>query len=128
MVSKKIERGIILTSKELLDLTVEAIEQRHGEDTEAYDMQGISILADYYVITTAGSNRQLHAIVNSIVDKIHEHGANDYRIEGTRDSNWLLIDLGDVIVNVFTEDARDFYGLEKLWNDGKKVELNLDQD
>ena len=117
-----------MTSKELLDLTVEAIEQRHGEETEAYDMQGISILADYYVITTAGSNRQLHAIVNSIVDKIHEHGANDYRIEGTRDSNWLLIDLGDVIVNVFTEDARDFYGLEKLWNDGKKVELNLDQD
>ena len=93
---------IKLDSKKLLDLTVEAIDERHGEDTEAYDMQGISILADYYVVTTAGSNRQL------------------------RDSNWLLVDMGDVVVNVFTEDARDFYGLEKLWSNGKKLELNLD--
>lgn len=117
---------IKLDSKKLLDLTVEAIDERHGEDTEAYDMQGISILADYYVVTTAGSNRQLHAIVNSIIDKIHEHGKEDYRIEGTRDSNWLLVDMGDAVVNVFTEDARDFYGLEKLWSNGKKLELNLD--
>ena len=61
-----------------------------------------------------------------IIDKIHEHGKEDYRIEGTRDSNWLLVDMGDVVVNVFTEDARDFYGLEKLWSNGKKLELNLD--
>ena len=86
-----------MDSKKLLDLTVEAIDERHGEDTEAYDMQGISILADYYVVTTAGSNRQLHAIVNSIIDKIHEQGKEDYRIEGTRDSNWLLVDMGDVV-------------------------------
>ena len=117
---------IKLDNKKLLDLTVEAIDERHGEDIEAYDMQGISILADYYVVTTAGSNRQLHAIVNSIIDKIHEQGKEDYRIEGTRDSNWLLVDMGDVVVNVFTEDARDFYGLEKLWSNGKKLELNLD--
>lgn len=126
---KKIkERKIILESKELLDLTVEAIDERHGEDTEAYNMEGVSILSDYYVVTTAGSNRQLHAIVNSIIDKIHEHGKSDYRIEGGRDSNWLLVDMGDVVVNVFTQEAREFYGLEKLWSNGKKVELNLDED
>lgn len=122
------ERKIILESKELLDLTVEAIDERHGEDTEAYNMEGVSILSDYYVVTTAGSNRQLHAIVNSIIDKIHEHGKSDYRIEGGRDSNWLLVDMGDVVVNVFTQEAREFYGLEKLWSNGKKVELNLDED
>lgn len=117
-----------MESKELLDLTVEAIDERHGEDTEAYNMEGVSILSDYYVVTTAGSNRQLHAIVNSIIDKIHEHGKHDYRIEGGRDSNWLLVDMGDVVVNVFTQEAREFYGLEKLWSNGKKVELNLDED
>lgn len=122
------ERKIMLESKELLDLTVEAIDERHGEDTEAYNMEGVSILSDYYVVTTAGSNRQLHAIVNSIIDKIHEHGQSDYRIEGGRDSNWLLVDMGDVVVNVFTQEAREFYGLEKLWSNGKKVELNLDED
>ncbi|QNQ80137.1 ribosome silencing factor [Lactobacillus sp. PV034] len=117
-----------MEAKQLLDLTIEAIDERHGEDIEAYDMAGQSILADYYVITSAGSNRQLHAIVNAIVDKIHENGKEDYRIEGNRDSNWLLIDMGDVVVNVFTEDARDFYGLEKLWRNGKKLELDLDED
>lgn len=118
----------MLESKKLLDLTIEAIDERHGEDTEAYDMQGVSILSDYYVVTTAGSNRQLHAIANSIIDKIHESGKEDYRIEGSKDSNWLLLDMGDVVANIFTEEAREFYGLEKLWSNGKKLELNLEED
>lgn len=115
-----------MTSKEILDFTTKAISDRHGEDTEAYDMRGISILADYYVVTSAGSNRQLHAIANAIVEEAHENNYTDYRIEGTRDSNWLLIDLGDVVVNIFTADAREFYNLEKLWADGKRVELEED--
>lgn len=115
-----------MTSKEILDFTTKAISDRHGEDTEAYDMRGISILADYYVVTSAGSNRQLHAIANAIVEEAHENNYTDYRIEGTRDSNWLLIDLGDVVVNIFTIDAREFYNLEKLWADGKRIELEED--
>lgn len=115
-----------MTSQEILDFTTKAISDRHGEDTEAYDMHGISILADYYVITSAGSNRQLHAIVNSIVDEAHQNNYTDYRIEGTRDSNWLLVDLGDVVVNIFTKEAREFYNLEKLWANGKQVELRED--
>lgn len=112
-----------MENTELLDLTLEAISERHGEETKAYDMRGISILADYYVITTAGSNRQLHAIANSIIEKVHEKGKNDYRIEGSRDSNWLLIDLGDVVVNIFTFEARGFYSLEKLWSNGKQLDI-----
>ncbi|CCI86113.1 ribosome silencing factor [Lactobacillus gigeriorum] len=115
-----------MTSTEILDFVAKAISDRHGEDTEAYDMRGISVLADYYVVTSAGSNRQLHAIANSIIDEAHQLNYYNYRIEGTRDSNWLLIDLGDVVVNIFTKDAREFYNLEKLWLDGKKVELKED--
>lgn len=115
-----------LNSKEILDFTIEAISQRHGEDTAAYDMRGISILTDYFVITSAGSNRQLHALANAIVAAAHEHKDDNYRIEGTRNSNWLLIDLGDVVVNIFTEEARAFYNLEKLWAKGKKVALKED--
>lgn len=115
-----------MSSKEVLDFTLKAISDRHGEDTEAYDMEGISILADYYVVTSAGSNRQLHAIANSIVEEAHENKYTNYRIEGTRDSNWLLIDLGDVVVNIFTKDAREFYNLEKLWANGKQLEIKED--
>ena len=114
-----------MTSQEILDFTTQAISDRPIR-ISIYDMRGISILADYYVITSAGSNRQLHAIVNSIVDAAHENNYTDYRIEGTRDSNWLLLDLGDVVVNVFTKEAREFYNLEKLWANGKQVELKED--
>ncbi len=112
-----------MNSKQILDFSLKAISDRHGEHTDAYDMRGISILADYYVITSAGSNRQLHAIANAIVEEAHQNNYTDYRIEGTRDSNWLLIDLGDVIVNIFTDEARDFYNLEKLWANGKKLDV-----
>ena len=122
---KEIRREI-LTSTEILNFVVKAISDRHGEDTEAYDMRGISILSDYYVVTSAGSNRQLHAIANAIIEEAHQNEYSDYRIEGTRDSNWLLIDLKDVVVNIFTKDAREFYNLEKLWMDGKPVELKED--
>lgn len=115
-----------MTSTEILNFVVKAISDRHGEDTEAYDMRGISILSDYYVVTSAGSNRQLHAIANAIIEEAHQNEYSDYRIEGTRDSNWLLIDLKDVVVNIFTKDAREFYNLEKLWMDGKPVELKED--
>lgn len=115
-----------MENTQILDFVLKAISDRHGEDTEAYDMRGVSILADFYVITSAGSNRQLHAIANSIVEAAHEHAYTDYRIEGTRDSNWLLIDLGDVVVNIFTKDAREFYNLEKLWANGKQLEIKED--
>ncbi len=112
-----------MDSEKLLNAALAAISERHGEDTEAYDMRGVSILADYYVATSASSNRQLHAIANSIVSAMHDLNYTGYRIEGTRSSNWLLVDLGDVIVNIFTEDARAFYGLEKLWSQGKPLEV-----
>lgn len=112
-----------MDSKELLDIVAKAISDRHGENTKAYDMHGISILADYYVVTSAGSSRQLHAIVNSILDAVRQKGYDNYRVEGNRNSNWLLVDLGDVVVNIFTDEGRDFYGLESLWSNGKQVEL-----
>lgn len=115
-----------MNSTQVLDFALKAVSDRHGEDTEAFDMRGVSILADYYVVTSAGSNRQLHAIANAIIDEAHENNYTDYRIEGTRDSNWLLIDLGDVVINIFTAEAREFYNLEKLWANGKQLEIKED--
>ncbi|MDN6028335.1 MAG: ribosome silencing factor [Lactobacillus sp.] len=115
-----------MKSEQVLTFVLKAISDVHGEETAAYDMRGISILADYYVVTSAGSNRQLHAIINAIIEECHEHDFEQYRIEGNKDSNWVLLDLGDVVVNVFTKDARDFYNLEKLWADGKQVAIKED--
>ena len=80
-----------MNSTQVLDFALKAVSDRHGEDTEAFDMRGVSILADYYVVTSAGSNRQLHAIANAIID-----------------------------------EAREFYNLEKLWANGKQLEIKED--
>ena len=98
-----------MDSKKLLDLTVEAIDERHGEDTEAYDMQGISILADYFVITQANSERQVKAIADAVKEQVYEAGANVKDIEGKDGANWILLDLGDVVVHVFKTETRQFY-------------------
>lgn len=112
-----------MNNEQLLELALKAISDRHGEATKAFDMRGVSILADFFVITSASSNRQLHALANSVIDACKESNYLDYKIEGNRQSDWLLIDLGDVIVNIFTEEARDFYGLESLWSAGKELEV-----
>lgn len=116
-------RRIFLKSKELLDVIVKAIDDKKGENMLALDMQGISLLSDYVVIVHGNSNRQAHAIVDGVVEALKNSNTLDYKVEGNKDSDWILIDTKDVIVNVFTEEARDFYGLEKLWSDAPEVEL-----
>ncbi|KRN03892.1 ribosome silencing factor [Holzapfeliella floricola] len=111
-------------SKQILDLVVEAIDNKHGEQTVALDMKDSSVMADYLVITQANSHRQLQAIVDEIVDESKKQSAEILQVEGDKNSEWLLIDLYDVIVNVFLPDARDFYALEKLFADAKLVQLD----
>lgn len=112
-----------MKSKELLDLILNAIDDKRGENILAYDMQGISLLSDYVVITHGNSNRQVHAIVDGITEALKKANFHDFRVEGNKDSNWLLIDTHDVIVNVFDEEAREFYGLEKLWTEAKEIDV-----
>lgn len=111
-----------MNSQELLKLIVNAIDDKRGEDVVALDMQGISLLSDYVVIVNGNSNRQVHAIVDGVIDALKTADYYEYNVEGNKDSDWLLIDTHDVIVNVFSEEARSFYGLEKLWSDAKEID------
>ncbi|MEJ6348628.1 ribosome silencing factor [Holzapfeliella sp. He02] len=111
-------------SKQILDLVVEAIDNKHGEQTVALDMKESSVMADYLVISQANSHRQLQAIVDEVVEESKKQDVEILQVEGEKNSEWFLIDLYDVIVNVFLPDAREFYGLEKLFADAKLVNLD----
>lgn len=87
------------------------------------DMHKVSLMADYFVIADATSNRQVQAIVTEVKDKIQEAGGDIKLIEGFQTADWVLIDLGDVIVHVFSTEQRDFYNLERLWHDAPYVDL-----
>ena len=106
---------------EKLDIIVDAIEGKKGRDILALDFQGTSSVCDYAIICTGSSNRNIQAIADGINEKL---GGNELRrisMEGYNGAKWILIDCGDVIVNVFDAAARQEYKLEVLWNDAKEV-------
>ena len=106
-----------MDSKELLKVVVEAADSKRAEDIVALDVQGISLLADYFVIMQANSERQVKAIADVIEEKVEEAGFEVRNVEGKDGANWILLDLGDVVVHVFKTETRQFYNLEKLWSD-----------
>jgi len=86
-----------------------------GEDTIAINLTGKTAFADFMVVSTGRSNRQVGAIADRMVGDLRAAGVPDVRIEGTPICDWVLIDAGDVVVHVFRPEVRSFYNLEKLW-------------
>ncbi|MFS0503758.1 ribosome silencing factor [Lactiplantibacillus plantarum] len=112
-----------MDSKELLQLTVEAADDKRADDIVALDVAEVSLMADYFVILSADSKRQVQAIADNIVDFVRKAGSDVKSVEGRAAGEWVLIDAGDVIVHVFQKDARAHYNLEKLWSDAPIVDV-----
>lgn len=107
-----------------MEIAVKAADEKRSDDITVLDMQGVSLVADYFVITNADSQRQVAAVAENIVEREEEAGNTVDHVEGTKESSWILIDLGDVIVHVFTKEQREFYQIEKLWSDAKQVDVS----
>lgn len=112
------------TPEELLELVVRTVDARKAQDIMAIDMRGISIVTDFNVITHASNSRLINAISDSVVDEAEKAGVNVINIEGKQGGNWILIDLGDVVVHVFDEEERSHYKLESLWTEAKNVDIS----
>ncbi|WDW08388.1 ribosome silencing factor [Priestia aryabhattai] len=117
-----------MTERELLSLVVEAADDKKAIDIVALNMEGISLVADYFVICHGNSDKQVQAIAREIKEKAHEQGISVKRLEGFEQAKWVLVDLGDVVVHIFHKDERGYYNLERLWGDAPFVsseELHL---
>ena len=100
---------------ETLRLVLARIDDMKAEDTVTIDLTGKSALADFMVVTSGRSNRQVGAIADRMLEDLHKAGIRDVRVEGMPHCDWVLIDAGDVIVHVFRPEVRAFYQLEKMW-------------
>lgn len=89
---------------------------KKGESFTALDVGGRTILADTFAIVTGRSKVQTRAIADAIIEAVKANGSAPSRVEGYADGTWILIDLGNVIVHVFTPEQRSFYNLERLWS------------
>ena len=114
-----------MSSEEVIKVAIAALEDVKGTDILTIDVRDKTSIADYMLICTGTSNRQLNALVDSVRDKVKAAGLKSLGEEGKGDSDWVLLDLGDVIVHVMTAAARQFYDLERLW---KGAELSRSGD
>lgn len=112
------------TPEEVLELVVRTADDRRAKDILAIDMKEISVMSDYNVITHASNSRLINAIAESIVEEAQKAGIEVRNIEGKQAGNWVLIDLGSVILHVFDEDERSHYNLEGLWTEGPLVDIS----
>ena len=107
--------GSDVTSEQLLARIIESLEDDKAEDIVPIDLRGRSSMADYMVICSGRSSRQVGAIAEKLMDRLKQDFGRSCKIEGKDQGDWVLIDTNDVIVHVFRPEVREFYQLEKMW-------------
>ena len=111
--------------KELAILAAKALDDRKGKEIQVIEITALTTIADYFVICSGNSNTQINALCDSVEKMLKEQAGEDpIRREGYRDGTWVLLDYGCLVVHVFSPEARTFYNLERLWNDGTRLDLS----
>jgi ribosome-associated protein len=115
------QSGTEMPPLELARRIVELAEDKKAADIVLLDLTGLTTVADYFVIASGGSERQLDAIADGIVSGMRDEKIHAFGREGTAASHWVLVDFGSVIVHIFTPPERDYYQLERHWAEAKTI-------
>jgi ribosome-associated protein len=110
-------------SLRIVKRVVGGCEDVKGKDISVLDVRSLSDVADYFVIASGRSDRQVQGITNRVVEELYHAGARPLAVEGYEDGQWVIIDCGDVVVHVFYEPMREHYDLESLWMKAKRLEM-----
>lgn len=101
----------------------EAADSKQAKDIKVLDLREIPSFADFFLIASGANARQIQAIADEIEIQLKELGEYPHSVEGYQNAEWVLLDYGDYLIHIFTEKARQYYDLERLWRDGKTVSL-----
>lgn len=112
-----------MTSKELALALAEALADKKAQDMRILDVREISGFTDYFVIVTGTSERHVRTLAEAVHERAGELGSHRAVTEGKGSGRWVLVDLFDVVVHVFQAEARDYFGLERLWDEAEPLEL-----
>jgi ribosome-associated protein len=113
-------------SKEKSLLAAQAALDKKASDLIVFEVGGLTTVADYFIICSAESHRQVRAIRDHIDAMLSKQGCRLFSTEGEETSRWILMDYSDLIIHIFKDDVRSFYALERLWGDAPRLEVPLD--
>jgi len=119
-----VKKVIELKNRDISRLVIEALDDLKGASIKSIDVRDLTSITDFMVITTARSNIHAKALADSVVKKSKESGLEVVGTEGRSQSEWVLVDLGDVVVHIMTESMRVLYSLEDLWNFSPSSTIN----
>ena len=112
-----------MTSKDKALAIATEIADQKGMDIQIFDLREVSSFTDFFVIATGTSNRHVRGLADAAVQTAHQHGERKLGLEGDPPGRWILVDLGDVVVHLFETQTREFYSLERLWDEALRLEL-----
>lgn len=113
-----------MTPKDMALLAAKALDSKKAKEIKVIEIGDLTTLADYFVIAAGTSNTQISALSDVVEEYLKREGEMALRREGYRDGTWVLLDYGSIAVHIFSEEAREFYDLERLWRDGKELDLS----
>lgn len=108
---------------EMTKLALDALEDKKAEEIRVIDISEVSVVADVFMIAGGNNHSQIQALCNNVEEKLGRAGFHVKQIEGYDTANWVLMDFGDLIVHIFDKENRLLYDLERLWRDGKSIDI-----
>jgi ribosome-associated protein len=112
-----------MTSKELAKIAYNALDDKKGVNISIIDISEISTIADYFIIAGGNNENQVKALADNVEEQLYKAECTPNHIEGYSNANWILMDFNDIIIHVFNEEDRLFYDLERIWRDGKQINI-----
>lgn len=104
--------------------TAKILSEKKGLDIKVIEISDVSVIADYMVIATGNSSTHVKALADEVETQLDDMGISVSHIEGYRSNSWILLDYIDIIVHVFSNEAREYYDLERLWEDGTDIDIS----
>lgn len=112
-----------MTTKEQVHIIAKALSSKKALDVSVLEISGVSVLTDYMVIATGTSSTHVKSLADEVEYQMDEAGISVSHIEGHRGNGWILMDYVDIIVHIFDDKSREYYNLERLWEDGTVIEF-----
>ena len=112
-----------MDAKEITKIIYKALDDKKGENIKILDISNVSVIADYFIIASGNNINQVQALADNVKEELFKLNLEPKNVEGYRNASWILLDYTDVIVHIFSKDDRIFYDLERIWRDGREIEI-----